>query len=144
MLDHWPWYRAYRWPPDVGGEMNITAWTFRLEFPTPSLNEIQGWHWTFAKREKQAIGWKLASALNKLPAIPPATGKRRLTITRHGKGRLDTANLLGGVKWLEDAIKDRGLLIDDRDEFCELVVSQVVSRKVAPFTEILLENIYEY
>ena len=121
--------------------MNITAWTFNLDFPTPSLNEIQGWHWSHAGIEKMTIGWKLASVLNKLPPIPPATGKRRLTIIRHGRGRLDRANLYGGVKWLEDAIKDRGLLLDDRDKFCDLVVEQVISRKVQPFTEVILEEI---
>jgi hypothetical protein len=118
-------------------------WTFSLPFPTPSLNEIQGWHWSHAKRSKAYIAQYLGIVLLGYPKIPAATGKRRLTIVRHGKGRLDKANLIGGAKWVEDAIKDRGLLIDDRDEFCEMIVEQVVSRSVKPFTHIILEDIGE-
>ena len=115
-------------------------WTFTLPCPTPSLNEIQSQHWTFKVEAKKALGWRLASSLNKIKRIPNAKGKRRLTIIRHGKGRLDRDNLVGGCKWLVDAIKDRGLLLDDDEASVELVVSQVVSRKDGAHTVIYLED----
>lgn len=116
-------------------------WTFSLACVTPSLNEIQGWHWSHARTAKKALKVYVAAGLNAVPKIPLATGKRRLTIVRHGHGSLDKANLVGGVKWLEDEIKVRGLLVDDRDEFCELVVSQVVSRKAPLRTVVTLEDL---
>ena len=116
------------------------SWTFTIPSATPSLNLIIGNHFRTNDRMKAATKWMLASALNSVPKIPKATCKRRLTIIRHGRGKLDKANLVGGVKWLEDAIKDRGLLLDDNDAGCELVVSQVVSRGVEPYTFVKLED----
>jgi hypothetical protein len=115
-------------------------WTFTIPQATPSLNEIIGNHFRTNDRMKAVIKWMLASALNTIPKIPRATHKRRLTIVRHGRGRLDRANLVGGAKWLEDAIKDRGLLTDDDDAGCELIVTQIVSRKDKPFTEVTIED----
>ena len=115
-------------------------WTFTLPMPTPSLNEIQGYHWAYCKRQKEGLGWILASALNKVPAIPRASGKRTVTISRHGKGRLDRDNLVGGCKWLIDAIKERGLILDDCDASLHLVVEQVVSRKTEPYTVVTIEE----
>ena len=117
------------------------TWTFTISEPTPSLNEIQGWHWRHVVQEKQRVGWLLLSALSNVPAIPRATGKRRLTIIRHGKGQLDRSNLWGGVKWLEDAIRARRLILDDDEDHCELLVSQVVDRGRDPFTEVVLEDV---
>jgi len=117
------------------------SWFFKLPDPTPSLNEIQGWHWRHIHREKQQLDWKVQSALNAIPKIPRAAGRRRLIVVRHAWNRLDRANLVGGVKWLEDALVRRGLLIDDRDQFCDLVVEQVIERRLAPFTTVLLEDI---
>ena len=116
------------------------TWTFTLPGATPSLNEIHGHHWFWIAKGKTSLGWSLVSALNKIPKIPKATGKRRLTIVRYGKGRLDRDNLVGGCKWLVDAIKERGLILDDCEKSCELVVSQVVSRKVAAHTEVTIEE----
>ena len=116
------------------------SWTFTLPFATPSLNEIQGQHWSYARREKESLRWSLASALNHIPAIPKAAGRRRLTIVRHGRGRLDQDNLAGGVKWLVDAIKERRLILDDNPEECELVCQQVVSRTADPHTILTLED----
>jgi len=116
------------------------SWTFTIPIPTPSLNEIQGHHWAWAATNKETLGWYLAAALNRIQPIPRAKGKRTLAICRHGKGSLDRDNLVGGCKWLVDAIKQRGLILDDCDASCHLVVTQVVNRKIAPYTEITIEE----
>jgi len=115
-------------------------WTFTLPFPTPSLNEIHGHHWAWGREQKAILQWQLLSALNRAEPIPKAKGKRTLAICRHGKGSLDRDNLVGGCKWLVDAIKQRGLILDDCDASCHLVVTQVVNRKIAPYTEITIEE----
>lgn len=116
-------------------------WVFRVDMPTPSLNEIQGQHWSTVSKKKEAMGWLLVSALNKCPQIPLAASRRRLTIVRHGKGRLDNDNLCGGVKGLVDAIKMRKLILDDNPDVCELIVHQVVDRKAVPHTMVMIEDL---
>ena len=119
------------------------TWSFTISQATPSLNRIHGNHWSANKKAKSAIAWLLAAALNGIPPIPKATGRRRLVIVRYGRGRLDRANLVGGAKWLEDAIKDRGLLLDDDDAGCDLIVSQIVFRKGIPHTVVTLQDLEE-
>lgn len=117
------------------------VWTFSIPGATPSLNTIQGRHWAINMREKEALQWIVASALNKVPRVPEATGPRRLTIIRHGKGRLDKDNLTGGCKFLIDEIKRRRLILDDAPDVCELRVEQVVDRKSPPYTVVSLEDV---
>lgn len=117
------------------------SWTFKLDYVTPSLNEIRSQHWAAQTRGKTALGWILVSSLNQRPAIPLATGKRRVTITRHGKGQLDRDNLFGGAKDLVDAIKARRLILDDNPDACELIVKQVVDRKATPHTVVTIEDL---
>ena len=118
------------------------TWTILLPFATMSLNETQGQHWSWVRREKEKLAWSLRSALNRQAKIPPATGKRRVSIERTGRGRLDQDNLIGGFKWLIDAIKAERLILDDDEAHLELVaLPQIVSRKVYPSTTIILEDV---
>jgi hypothetical protein len=117
-------------------------WTINLPFATMSLNQTQGQHWSWVRREKEKIAWSLRSALNRQAQIPVATGKRRVSIERTGRGRLDRDNLIGGFKALIDAIKAERLIVDDDDTHLELIaLPQVVSRKIYPSTTIILEDI---
>lgn len=130
--------------PPIGGrdgDGRRSGWTLTIDVPTPSLNEVRRQHWAQTAREKAAMGWRLVGALNRVPAIPRATGARRLIIERHGKRALDLDNLAGGAKSLVDAIKERGLILDDAPGKCELVFRQVVSKKNAPCTVIYLEDV---
>lgn len=117
------------------------TWTIRIPIPTPSLNELQGQHWSTVKKINLALAWALVSALNGQQRIPRATGKRRLTVERHGKGRLDLDNLSGGAKGLIDAVRYQRLILDDDAGSCELVFRQVVSRKIEPHTVLILEDV---
>ena len=121
-------------------DLKTHAWRIRIDVATPSLNEIHRMHWAERSRLKASFGWMLASALNKLPKIPNATGPRHLVIERHGKRALDLDNLAGGAKGLIDCIKEFRLILDDAPRVCTLEFRQVVSRKDAPHTVIYLEE----
>ena len=121
----------------------VKRWTIRLQLVTPSLNEIQGQHWSWIKRHNATTAWALVSALNKLPQIPRPTGKRRITIERHGKGRLDADNLAGGCKGLIDAVRYQRLILDDDVASVELVFRQIVTRKELPHTLLIIEDVPE-
>jgi len=117
------------------------SWTFELPIAMPSGNQTLRQHWSFRSEFKQRLAWLLVSALNGQPKIPSATGKRRLTIVRHGKGRLDQDNLAAGCKALIDVIKERKLILDDNPDDCQLEFRQIVIRGVPPKTVVYLEDL---
>jgi hypothetical protein len=120
----------------------VNRWILRLPIVTPSGNETIRQHWAARSEHKSAMGWMLASCLNGQPKIPFASGKRRLTIERHGKRSLDMDNLASGCKSLIDCIKERRLILDDSPEVCEMVFRQVTVSKCEPtYTLVTLENI---
>jgi len=115
-------------------------WTIVLPLATPSGNVVLRQHFRTRAVENLAMAWHLAGALNKLPKIPPASGKRRLTVERHGKKALDADNLAAGAKGLIDAVKASRLILDDNPDVCELVFRQSVDRILAAFTVLILED----
>ena len=116
------------------------TWIIKVEAATPSPNELNRMHWAERRRLKETFGWLLASALNKLPKIPKATGPRRLVIERHGRKALDQDNLAGGAKGLIDCIREQRLILDDNPADCQMEFRQVVHRKDGPHTVIYLED----
>ena len=116
-------------------------WTLDLPIATHSLNGTQGQHWSKVRKMKAEIGTALMVALCTQERPTLATGKRRLTIVRHGKGSLDPDNLVGSCKFLIDALRFRGLLVDDTEGAVELVVSQVVDRRARPHTLVMLQEL---
>jgi Holliday junction resolvase RusA-like endonuclease len=119
----------------------MTSWTLTIPSVTPSLNQVRKLHWAARKREETKLGWEVVSALNQIPAIPRAKGKRRLTICRHGRKAMDQDNLAGGCKALIDILKAKGLLIDDNPDMAELIFTQAVTRKGPLCTVVTLEDI---
>ena len=117
------------------------TWKIVVEMPTPSPNELNRMHWAERRRLKETFGWLLASALNKLPKIPKATGPRRLVIERHGRKALDQDNLAGGAKGLIDCIREQRLILDDNPNVCQMEFRQVVERRGGPHTVIFLEDV---
>lgn len=86
-------------------------------FPTPSLNQLKGrWALVNYKRKYQRLlkGYELFRLKEKK--------KVRLTYQRHGSRLLDSDNLMGGTKNLTDVLKEKGLMVDDCPEWCEIVM----------------------
>lgn len=110
----------------------------------PSLNQTQFAHWSSVRRHKQRALDLLYVYCLQSGGIPRFTGRPRVTLTRlWGKGQraLDTVNLYGSFKPLEDAMRaqkkaggrrDRGrgkqgglgIIEDDSQAAVELVVQQ--------------------
>lgn len=87
-------------------------WTIVINRPSPSLNDFKGKHWGGQYRIKNAWAWAIRASPGFL-SIPKATGKRRLTIERHGRA-MDLDNLIGGAKCcITDNLRHLGLLVDD-------------------------------
>ncbi len=86
------------------------TWTIVLPRPIRSLNVSSRTHWSSYARERKwwtvaLSGWSMAAR------IPPAEGKRRVTLVRVYSGRqreLDEDNLQGGSKCVIDALKPCG------------------------------------
>jgi hypothetical protein len=118
------------------------TWTLQLPYyVTPSGNQtLRQSHWTRAEH-KTGLGWLLASVLNLQPKIPDATGKRRLTIIRHGKRALDQDNLAAGCKSLIDCLKERRLILDDCPRDCELIFHQAKCGKLDPHMVLMIEDV---
>ena len=117
------------------------SWTIKIPIATPSGNTTLRKHWAARGRQQFDMYFLLAGALNKVAPIPAATGKRRLTIERHGKRLLDADNLAAGCKALIDVVKFRKLILDDNPAVCELVFRQAPASILAPFTLVTLEDI---
>lgn len=105
---------------------------------TPSLNETLRMHW--ARRRAMATQWSFALAIGFSAAdASKANGKRKLTIERRGRRLLDEDNLAGGCKFVIDAVKKLGYLVDDDPAWLELVVTQsTIKRADSPHTVLTL------
>ena len=99
-------------------------WSFTLSIEPPSQNVVAsnkgaGRHKYRKFRDDYE---ELLRAFKDKLAIPTATGRRRVFITRlySGRGqRRDRGNIVGGCKPLLDALTNVGLLVDDKEEFLE-------------------------
>lgn len=120
------------------------SWTITVPMATPSLNRIQNNHWAVIRKGKQDMQSAVAVALLGLnPAIPKAEGKRSLTIIRHGLKSLDADNLAGGCKGLIDALKLKGIIVDDDAAHLSVSFHQVANSKSTPHTVVLIEEAQE-
>jgi hypothetical protein len=118
--------------------------TIRLVIPepSPSLNKYAFRHWRVQHTDKKRWALMLHAVARKAKA-EPATGKRRLTIERHGRRRLDVDNIIGGAKCcITDNLRKLGLLLDDDDKSIEFVAVNVkLEGDQKPHTVILLEDL---
>lgn len=112
---------------------------------TPSLNVLMRMH--FGERKRRACDWaaRILYATRRAGLDKPsiaATGKRRMTIERHGAKLLDVDNLAGGAKDFVDELRKFGLMVDDRPDLCELIFRQEkVLPKVKPHMIVTVEDI---
>lgn len=130
---------------------------FTVERATLSENKFKGrqGHWAYQADKKE---WALLVSIYARD-IPPATGKRKLTIERYGHRILDTGNFVGGCKSLVDAIKrhhevyaldgkggkikvGNGLLVDDSPKWVEdIYIQHSVKMHFKERTVIVLEDL---
>lgn len=110
--------------------------------PSPSLNDFMYSHWRKHQAAKKHWAWLLKRAAGSVEA---ATGKRRLTVERHGKRPLDQDNLVGGCKRvIVDNLRAMGLIVDDDDRHLELVCRNVqLPSGEQPYTVLVLEDVGE-
>jgi hypothetical protein len=119
---------------------------FRIFIPeaTPSLNVWERTHFRKKKRERERWAKMLLAEIARLggPHALKAAGKRRLTVERHGKRKLDDDNRAGGCKGLIDEIRRFGLLVDDKTAYLELVTLDFpLGKGMKPHTVLLFEEI---
>lgn len=115
---------------------------FYIPEPSPSLNMFAFAHWRKQHSEKKKWSlWLLAEVKRTGAAL--ATGKRRLTIERHGKRRLDVDNIIGGAKGcITDNLRSLGMLVDDNDDMIEFVALNMrLPKGQSPHTIIYLEDL---
>jgi hypothetical protein len=100
------------------------AWEFCVPIQPPSQNDIAMNHgnsrFRYSRIRTDFETYVRAQVM--LLKIPRATARRRVTFTRlyTGRGqRRDRGNLIGGMKPVLDALVRQGLLVDDREEYCE-------------------------
>lgn len=124
----------------------VTAsWTFETDRQVESLNarnvNVHGWRGGVYKRDRDAWQWVIkVERINQ--RIPTATGRRRVTLTRLYSGRqheFDRDNFSGGAKIVMDAIVREGLLVDDKNEWAEVIYVQ--ERGTVSGLRVLLEEI---
>lgn len=119
-----------------------TRWVIRLDDASPSQNVLDRMHWTERRQIKEEWLWRLQA--NKAARnVPKATGPRKLTIERHSRGTLDTANLIGGLKGIIDNCVKVGLFVDDKPAFLhlELPTQHKLSKGQHPHTVLIVEEV---
>lgn len=93
------------------------------------------WAWTLKKKDREMVAWYV-----KMARIPPATGKRRLSLTLIMGHRMRTPDPDGVFKSLLDALVKCGALLDDRKECLELMPVAFERAKVKA-TRVELEDL---
>jgi Holliday junction resolvase RusA-like endonuclease len=105
------------------------TWTIGVDRDPPSLNARivnAGWSRFRYARERDAWCWEFRAARLMLN-ITPATGRRRVTMTRIYAGRQkerDRDNLAGGMKVVVDAMVSERLLVNDDPRNAEIHYQQ--------------------
>jgi hypothetical protein len=136
----------------------VTAWTITVPRALSSQNRAAtNGRGQFGARYRDDRGkwvWDITMAMRSA-AVPKATGKRRITITRlMGKGQRewDVPNLWGGIKLPLDACcadrvfrgKNRagaGLIVDDAAKWADIEVKQERAADGKAATRIVVEDI---
>ena len=96
------------------------GWVVEIPKLSRSINRTHGTHWSIQRKEREEWARWLGVARDK---PPKAVGRRRLLIHRFScSDGLDRDNLYGSYKQLIDAIKAAGLIVDDSDEWLDLII----------------------
>ena len=116
----------------------------KLTLPLPPNRANAREHWRVTHRKKKAYYAEAQRALMgqrlwvmdmgtgkpRVRAERPCTKRMRLTATLYVWAKMDRGNLVARLKWLEDALVNYGLLVDDNEEWLDLQMpTQVIDRK---------------
>ena len=104
-----------------------------LPIATPSLNEVNGWHWAKKHKWTKQIGLLVRLTRARRAEVAWVRERRmQVTITRYGSRELDDDNFRGGCKGLIDALVREGVILDDSPRWVTVTYVQVkCSRKEA-------------
>jgi hypothetical protein len=118
------------------------TWTLRLDAASPSQNILDRMHWVKRYQIKNEWHSRIRSAKGFLK-IPKATGPRSLRVERHGRGTLDTANLIGGLKGIQDCLVELGLFLDDNPKHLHFLMpsQHTLKRGEHPHTILVIEEV---
>ena len=108
---------------------------------TPSLNKLHSNRWQMVNAKKKYLKELRGYEVYRLKEKK----KMKLIYERHGSRFLDQENWFGSTKVLTDAIKEMGLIVDDRQEWLDIQhLPQVKCKRGEEKTEVcLLESMAE-
>lgn len=108
-------------------------------------NRRERMHWAAQRREVSMWAARAGYAFL-AQGLPPATGKRRVSITSYRKQRFrDEANMVGGCKGLIDGLVRAKVLVDDSTKWATFEYHQYLASKSplgrgVPCTSIQIEE----
>lgn len=117
-----------------------------LPIQVSGQNKRERWHW--AQQRREVSMWTARAGYAFLAqGLPPATGKRHVSITSYRKQRFrDEGNLVGGCKGLIDGLVRAKVLVDDSTKWAtfeyrqDLASNSPLGRGV-PCTSIQIEDV---
>ena len=116
----------------------------RITLPLPPNRANAREHWRVTHKKKKdyyakaelALRGQCAWVMNMATGEPrvraerPCSKRMRLDATLYVGAKMDRGNLVARLKWLEDALVNYGLLVDDNEEWLDLQMpTQVIDRK---------------
>lgn len=101
-----------------------------MTFPLPPnmANDLAAKHWAVARRRKR--GWTLLTDSWAETSLPSYEDPVRLDATLYLWNRMDSDNLVARLKWIQDWLVDRRVIVDDHPDALVLgEISQEIDRK---------------
>ena len=98
-----------------------------LELPIriKSRNVLDKEHWAVKRRSKKEYALLIRNQM-KLNKIPKAKKEKyKIHIISFRKRELDYDNLVGGCKYIIDALIDEGFIYDDSPDYINLTIQQI-------------------
>lgn len=150
---------------DAARRTDVGSWEAVIPAIPPSANAQLRMHWAIVRKVSTEWLWMLRLAFRE---VPKATGPRRVTFIRFGHGLLDEGdNLAASYKFVRDLLRPHkveqgvcgpktktpgkpwsrqqagiGMVTGDGPGEAEFVYRQSkVSRKIAPHTMVILEDL---
>jgi hypothetical protein len=103
----------------------------RIPEVTPSSNAFLWKHWSVKRKIRKDWSLYVLEAKHNARALVKATSRAHLTIHRYAARRLDIDNLVGGCKFLIDALVEQGLLLGDSPDLLHVEYRQTPVKEKA-------------